>query len=142
MTNAELAQAVRDLQAYLIVAGYDETFASRYTIVARSVENHPEPVETLRRTGRLTDLEGVGKTIAMYLKELIDTGTCSKYGDWEAVCPRSVLEVVRIPGIGPRTARRLFLEYGIEDLAGLRLALEAGILGFLTEPQRAAIAEA
>ena len=139
MTNADLAAAVRDLHDYLVVAGYEEAHAARYLHIARSIESSPEDVNAIRREARLTEIPGVGKTIAMYLRELLDTGTCSKIADWEPVCPRSVLELTRIPGLGVRTVRRLFLEFGIADLAGLRLAREAGMLGFLTRAQIEAI---
>ncbi|MFZ4509297.1 MAG: hypothetical protein ACOYON_16535 [Fimbriimonas sp.] len=142
MTNAELAQALRDLRDYLIVAGYEETHVGRYTHIARAIESWPEDINILRREARLTDIPGVGKTIAMYLKEFLAEGDCSKYRDWESVAPRTVLELVRIPSISARSAKRLFQEFGVYDLASLKVALEAGRLTGFTQPQMIQIATA
>lgn len=135
MTNAELAQALRDLRDYLVVAGYEESHAARYTHIARAIEGWPEDLNVVRREARLTDIPGVGKTIAMYIKEFLSEGTCSKYRDWEGTCPRTVLDLVRIPGIGVKSAQRLFQGYGVTDLTTLRIALDQGELEGFTAKQ-------
>ena len=128
MTNAELANKLRDLRDYLIVAGYEESHAFRYTNIARYIEKMPEDVNVLRREARLEEIPGVGKLIKLYIKEILDDGISSKQKDWESTAPYSVLELVRIPGLGTKTARRLFMEHGIYDLKTLKLALDNGIL--------------
>lgn len=128
MTNAELAGALRDLRDFLIIAGYEESHATRYSHISRHIDKMPESVETLRAEGRLGDIPGVGKLVALYIKQLLETGTCDKYRDWETAAPRSVLDLVRIPGLGAKTARRLFTEFGIYDLVSLKLALDEGRL--------------
>ena len=124
MTNLELAQKLRNLRDYLIIAGYEESHATRYTHISRAIEKMPEEVEVMRREGRLQDIPQVGSLIALYIKEILEDGISSKQRDWEHVAPYSVLELVRIEGIGAKTARRLFMEFGIHSLASLRVALE------------------
>ncbi len=128
MTNAELAQKLRDLRDFLIIAGYEESHATRYTQIARHIEKLPEPVEQIRREGRLQEIPGVGKLIQLYIKEILEDGVSSKQREWESQAPITVLELVRIPGVGPKRARALFGLHGIDSLAKLRLAEEAGIL--------------
>lgn len=128
MTNVELANALRDLRDFLIIAGYEESHATRYTQIARYIERLPEPVETLRAEGRLGEIPGVGKLIAQYISEILLTGTSSKHAEWLESAPLSVLELVRIPGLGAKTARRLFSEFGIDSMASLKEALESGVL--------------
>ena len=128
MTNAELAQKLRDLRDFLIIAGYEESHATRYTQIARHIEKLPEPVEQIRREGRLQEIPGVGKLIQLYIKEILEDGVSSKQREWESQAPITVLELVRIPGVGPKMARALFGLHGIDSLAKLRLAEEAGIL--------------
>jgi DNA polymerase (family 10) len=128
MTNQELADKLRDLRDFLIIAGYEESHALRYTQISRYIEKLPEPVETIRKEGRLKDIPQVGPLIATYIKEILEDGVSSKQREWEEHAPITVLELVRIPGVGAKTARRLFLEFGIDSLATLRLALENGIL--------------
>jgi DNA polymerase (family 10) len=128
MTNAELAAKLRDLRDFLIIAGYEESHATRYTTIARTIEKMPESVEEMKREHRLTEIPQVGKLIALYIKEILDEGVSSKQKEWEKVAPISVLELVRIPGLGPKTASVLFHSYGIDSLASLREADAAGIL--------------
>lgn len=66
--------------------------------------------------------------IELYIKEIIDDGVSSKQKDWEKVAPITVLELVRIPGLGPKTASVLFHSHGIDSLASLREAESSGIL--------------
>lgn len=128
MTNNELAHKLKDLRDFLIIAGYEESHATRYTQIARLIEKMPEPIETVEAEGRLTDIPGVGKLVAMYIREILTTGVSSKQRDWEQFAPVSVLELVRIEGIAAKTAKRLFQEFGIDGLASLKLALDSGIL--------------
>ncbi len=128
MTNSELADKLRDLRDFLIIAGYEESHATRYTQIARYIEKMAEPVEDLRRDHRFTDIPGVGKLVAQYIREIMESGVSSKQKEWEEFAPISVLELVRIPGLGPKTARKLYQEYGIENLEKLRQADEADVL--------------
>ena len=128
MTNAELAQELRDLRDFLIIAGYEESHATRYTQIARSIELLPEDVNTLKKEGRLGEIPGVGKLIKLYIKEYLATGTCSKRQEWASEAPDSVLELVRIPGVGAKTARFLFANYGVHSLESLKLAIDEGRL--------------
>jgi len=128
MTNAEVAEKLRDLRDFLIIAGYEESHATRYTQIARYIEKLGEPIEDIQREHRLTDIPGVGKLVAQYIREIMVDGVSSKQKEWEQQAPITVLELVRIPGLGPKTARRLFQEFGIDGLAELRRADEAGIL--------------
>ena len=128
MTNGQLANALRDLRDFLIIAGYEESHATRYTMIARHIEKLPESVEQMKREGRLDEIPGGGKLIKGYIKEFLDTGTCSKIKEWESEAPLTVLELVRIPGLGAKTARMLYANYGVYSLESLKLALEEGKL--------------
>src|SRR5580704_3753591 len=124
MTNSELADKLKDLRDFLIIAGYEESHATRYTQIARYIEKLPEPIEDVNRERRLSEIPGVGKLVAQYIREIIETGVSSKQKEWEDHAPISVLELVRVPGLGPKTARKLFQEYGVDSLDKLRQADE------------------
>jgi len=128
MENLELAQRLKDLRDFLIIAGYEESHATRYTMIARHIEKLPEPVETMMREGRLGEIPGVGKLIAAYIKEILVDGVSSKQLEWEKEAPISVIEMVRVPGLGAKTARRLWSEHGIKSLAELQAAVREGHL--------------
>lgn len=128
MTNEQLAQALRDLRDFLIIAGYEEGHATRYSHIARAIEKWPEPVEKTRREGRLKEIPGVGPTIQVYIKELLEEGVTSKQRDWESSAPWSVIEMVRVPGLGAKTARTIFGLTGAKSLAELKEAERTGHL--------------
>jgi len=128
MTNLELADKLRDLRDFLIIAGYEESHATRYTLIARHIEKLPESAEQMKREGRLDEIPGVGKLVKLYIKEFLETGTCSKIAEWESQAPLTVLDLVRIPGVGAKTARMLFANHGIYSLQALRVALDDGKL--------------
>jgi len=122
MTNKELADKLRELRDFLIIAGYDELHAARYTQIARYVEKLPAPVEG--RDARLEEIPGVGRQVQQYIKEILETGKSSKQLEWEKFAPASVLELLKVPSLGPKTAKRLYHEFGIADLESLRVALK------------------
>jgi DNA polymerase (family 10) len=122
VTNAELAQKLRDLRDFLIIAGYEESHAFRYTHIARTIEKMPESVEDLRKEGRLTEIPQVGKLIAQYIREILTTGTSSKQLEWEEQTPYSVVELCRVKGLGPKTAKMLFEKFQIKSLSELKKA--------------------
>lgn len=126
--NARLAQALRDLRDFLIIAGYEESHATRYTQIARYIEKLPESVESMMREGRLGEIPGVGKLIAQYIREIIQDGVSSKQIEWEKEAPWTVLELVRVPGLGSKTAKRLYWERRISTLAELQAAVRDGRL--------------
>lgn len=126
--NAALAQKLRELYDFLVIAGYEEGHATRYLKIARYIEKMPESAEVMMREHRLTEIPGVGKLVAQYMREIIQDGKSSKQTEWEATAPYSVIEMTTVPGLGAKTARRLFAEKGITSLAGLKQALEAGHL--------------
>ena len=75
---------------------------------------------------RLTQIPGVSKTIAEIIRQYIETGTCRKFEQWAHVTPKTVLELTKIERLGAKTARILYKGYGIDSLASLAGAMEAG----------------
>ncbi|MDA3041092.1 MAG: helix-hairpin-helix domain-containing protein [Actinomycetota bacterium] len=75
--------------------------------------------------GELTAVSGVGKATATKIRELVEKGTVDKLERLRSEYPPSVLALSRIPGVGPKTLRLLRSELGIEDLDGLRAAIES-----------------
>jgi len=128
LTNKELADHLRRLQAYLVIAGYDEVHARRYSHIAHEIESMGEPVEQIRREGRLREIPGVGPGIAGYIKEILATGKCSKQEDWEKTVPFSVVELIDIPGLGVTTAHHLLHSHGVFSLQALIVAIDGGLL--------------
>jgi DNA polymerase (family 10) len=127
--NERIAGHLLRLADYLVIGGYDETHARHYRRLAHVVDTHPESMETLRHEGRLRRLPGAGPHLQATLMELVDTGRSSKWDDWARRVPETVLDLCDIPGVGVKTARMLYLEFGIDSLPALGAAVEQGWLG-------------
>ena len=126
--NDEIAKKLQQLHDILVIGGYEESHATRYTRLAYTISRHPESVEELHREGRLSTISGVGETIAEIIGEFIKTGTCNKLEEFAEHTPKTVLELTAIPGVGIKTAKALYDELGIDSLASLSQALAEGKL--------------
>ena len=117
--NDEIAEKFRQLHDILVIGGYEESHATRYSRLAYTISRHPESVEELHREGRLSAISGVGETIAEIIGEFIETGTCTKLEEFAEHTPKTVLELTALPGVGIKTAKALYDELGIDSLASL-----------------------
>jgi DNA polymerase (family 10) len=126
--NDQMGQRLKELGEFLVIGGYEESHAARYPRLAHDVSRYPESVVTMHREDRLRQIPGIGETIAGIVGEILDTGTCRKIEEWAEHTPKSVMEMTSIPGLGAKTIKLLFQEYGIVDLATFADALEAGRL--------------
>ncbi len=127
MSNRQVAALLRDVAMALKIKGADRFQAGSYDTAARGVAHAPAPVRELWRQGRLTDIPGVGGTIAGHLDEWFRTGRAVRFDEALSGIPDAVLELVQIPGVGPATAQKL-VAAGVEDLDDLERRLERGDL--------------
>jgi len=126
MRNAEIAAALRELGILYALDGADRFRVLAYQEAARTARDSPVSLEQLAKEDRLTELPGIGKTLADKVVTLIETGSIPSAEKLKKKFPASLVEVTRVPGLGAKTARRLYDELGIEDLEGLRAAAEEG----------------
>ncbi len=128
MRNAEIAAALRELGVLYELDGADRFRVLAYKEAARTVAQSPISIEQLAEEGRLTELPGVGKTLAQKIETLIETGSIPSADKLKAKFPATLVEVTRVPGLGARTARRIYDEIGVENLVQLKEAAEQGRL--------------
>ena len=126
MRNAEIAAALRELGILYDLDGADRFRVLAYQEAARTVAQSPISVEQLAEEGRLTELAGVGKTLAQKIETLIETGSIPSADKLTAKFPATLVEVTRVPGLGAKTARRIYDEVGVENLQQLKEAAEQG----------------
>jgi DNA polymerase (family 10) len=105
-----------------------------YRSAARSVREASVSVASLARAGRVTELQGLGKTLEEKILALLDTGTIPAAERLKARFPAGLVEITRLPGIGAKRARKLHDELGIDSPQALRDAALAqrlrGVKGF------------
>jgi DNA polymerase (family X) len=126
MRNAQIAAALRELGVLYELDGADRFRTLAYREAARTVANSPISVEQLAEEGRLTELPGVGKTLAEKIETLIETGSIPSADKLKQKFPATLVEVTRVPGLGAKTARRIYDELGVENLVELKEAAEQG----------------
>ena len=126
MRNAEIAAALRELGILYELDGADRFRVQAYREAARTIAESPVSIEQLAQEGRLTELPAVGKTLAEKIETLIETGSIPSADKLKAKFPATLVEVTRVPGLGAKTARRIYDELGVENLTQLKEAAEQG----------------
>ncbi len=127
-SNLEIAAAFDELGDLYELDGAVVHRVLAYRGAAKSAREATVSVSALTRQGTVTSLPGIGKTLAEKLVALLDTGTIPAAEKLRAKYPPGLLEMTRLPGLGPKRARKLFDELGIDSLAMLRAAAEGGKL--------------
>ena len=126
MKNLQLAVVLTEIGDMLELLGENPFRIRAYRRASRSIELLPESIETIWREGRLDEVEGVGKGIAAGIEQWLKTGTIDYYEELQTQVPRGLLEVTRVPGVGPKRARLLHDELGIGSLEELEQARRGG----------------
>lgn len=128
MKNAEIARIFSEIADMLDFLG-DSPFRVRaYRSAARYLMDMEEPIEKVAEGGEkaLEELPYIGHDLAMKILEYLETGKVRKHEELKKKVAPGVLEVMRVPGVGPKTARLLHDELGVDSLASFKEALESG----------------
>src|ERR687884_207670 len=124
MRNAEVALHFDELADLYELDGAISYRVLAYRNAAKAIREAGASVEQLTKEKRVTELAGVGKTIAEKLEVLFETGEIPAAKKLKAKYPPGLVEITRLPGFGPKRARKLFDELGIASLDALREAAE------------------
>jgi DNA polymerase (family 10) len=96
-----------------------------YRGAAKTAREATVSIAALTRQGAVTSLPGIGKTLEEKLVAMLDSGSIPAAVKLRAKYPPGLLEMTRLPGLGPKRARKLFVELGIDSLEKLRAAAES-----------------
>jgi DNA polymerase (family 10) len=124
MRNAELALHFDELADLYELDGAIVHRVLAYRNAAKAIREAGASVAEMTRAGTVTELPGIGKTIEEKLSTLLDTGTIPSAEKLKAKYPPGLVEITRLPGLGPKRARRLFDELAIASLDELKKAAE------------------
>ncbi|MFL5868354.1 MAG: DNA polymerase/3'-5' exonuclease PolX [Thermoleophilaceae bacterium] len=128
MRNGEIAEAFEELASLYELDGAVVYRVLAYRNAAKSIREAGVSVEEMAREGSADKLAGIGKTIAEKIETLLDTGSIPSADKLKKRIPSGLIEVTRIPGLGPKRARVLYDQLGVESLDDLRKAAEDGRL--------------
>jgi DNA polymerase (family 10) len=128
LRNDQLATILHEIADVLEITGELAFKVAAYRRAADSIAHCPVDIVGAYRAGDPPRLEGVGKAIDEKLAELSDTGHMRYHDQLVAQVPASLVTLLSVPGVGPRTAGDLWRELGIANLADLELAAREGKL--------------
>ena len=123
-TNTDIAEALDELGDLTELDGAAIYRTNAYRNAAKAVRESPVSVLGLARQGRATELPGIGATIQEKIIALADEGAIPATVKLRAKFPPGLIAMTHLPGLGPKRARRLYDELGIDSLESLRSAAE------------------
>ncbi len=122
LSNSAIAEALEELGDLYELDGAIVHRVLAYRTAARTVRESAVSVASLARAGRATELAGIGKTLQEKILALLDSGEIPAAERLRAKFPPGLIALTRLPGLGPKRARLLHAELGIDSLASLREA--------------------
>src|ERR1700761_2877079 len=125
--NEEIAGLLREYAELTVITGGDVFRVRNYEKAARSIRGWPDDVGRLDLKA-LRAIPGVGASIAAKIAEFSQTGAIGALDELRAKIPPGVLELTRVPGLGPKRALQLNRDLGVESVDDLAAAIKAGRL--------------
>ncbi len=129
MDNDAIARRFHRLAALMEVRGDDPFRLRSYRNAAETIEVWPTPLKEIAEkegVAGLQEIPGVGKAIAGKVIDLLNKGTFDAWERLTAETPESVLDLLEIPGIGPKTAALLHQRFKVSSLADLKAFVTSG----------------
>jgi DNA polymerase (family X) len=129
MDNEEIARRFNRMASLMEVRGEDSFRVRSYRMAAEAIETWPVDMEAIARERGiegLLEIPGVGKALAGKIVELVETGTFAAWQKLTAETPETVLDLLELPGIGPKTAATFHQKFKIASLDDLRKFAEGG----------------
>jgi DNA polymerase (family X) len=123
-TNSQIAAAFDELGDLYELDGAIVHRVVAYRNAAKAVRDSAVSVAALTREGKVTELPGIGKTLEEKIQALMDTGDIPSSVKLRAKYPTGLIAMTHLPGLGPKRARRLYDELGLDSLDALRAAAE------------------
>ena len=130
--NADVADQFDLLADFLELEGSDQFRPLAYRRAAQRMRETGGSIAQLALDGKAKDLSGIGKTIEEKIVQIVEDGRIEALAKREQRVPPDVVEFMRLPGLGPKTARRIWQELGVETLDDLKKAAETEQLRTLT----------
>ena len=123
--NDQLAEQFELLGDLMELEGADLFRINAYRNAAARIRETPSSVAQLALDGKAKALQGIGKTIEAKIVEVVEDGEIHALTKRKTEVPAEVATFMRLPGLGPKTARRIWQELGITTVDGLKAAAEA-----------------
>ncbi len=126
LSNDEIADVFTRIAEILAIQGEHPRRVRAYERAAESIAGLDREAADLQREGTLTEVPGIGEVLATKIEEMLTTGRLEFYDQLRREVPPGVVAMLRISGVGPRSAARFWQELGVTTIEGLADAARAG----------------
>jgi len=126
MGNPVLSELFNRMADIMEILGEDRFRINSYRRVARIISDIPTDIETLLTTGRLAKTPGIGKSSLAKIEEFVKTGTITAHRQLLTKIPPSLLQLLTIPGMGPKGVKAIYEKLNVTNITELKGAIESG----------------
>ena len=120
--NKGVSTVLEEVALFLELKGENAFKVKAYTHAARTIEILEEDLGVTIREGRLKEIKGIGEALAQHITELVDTGRLQLHEDLKNSIPPGHLEMLKIPGLGPKKIKVLHDRLNIKTVGELEYA--------------------
>lgn len=128
MENDSVAEILKEIGVYLELKGENPFKTRAYVNAARAIEEVVEPLEFLVRDDRLGEIKGLGKALQEKVTTLVTEGSLPYYEELKASLPAGLIDMLTIPGMGPKKVKAVHDELGLDSIEALEAACRDGSL--------------
>ena len=125
-SNKEISKILEELANLLEIKGENKFKVRAYQNISRKITTLNKDIEKLVEDEKLQEVKGIGEGIAKEINEIFENGFSPALEELKTELPSGVLEMIKIPGLGPKRAHKLFYELEISDISDLKKALQEG----------------
>jgi DNA polymerase (family 10) len=126
MDKARVIEILIEIGVLLELKGENPFKTRAYANGARALEGLREPLEKIVAEQRLGEIKGIGDALQKKITELVTTGKLAYYEELKASMPAGLLELLQIPGVGPKKVKVLYEKLGIKSIEDLEAACKSG----------------
>src|SRR5258706_492118 len=126
MDKDQIAEILNEIGVLLELKGENPFKTRAYANAARTLESLSEPLDKLIAEDRLGEVKGIGEALQQKITELVTTGKLAYYDELKASIPAGLVEMLNIPGLGPKKVKALNDKLGLETVEQLEAACKSG----------------
>jgi len=134
MDKQQVAEILLEIGQLLELKGENPFKTRAYAGAARALEGLGEPLAQVVAEKRLGEIKGIGAALEQKITELVETGKLTYYDELKASLPPGLMELLEVPGLGPKKIRTLHDQLGVDSILKLEAACQsgqvAGLAGF------------
>ena len=126
MDKEQVAEILAEIGTLLELRGENPFKTRAYVNAARTIESLGEPLSKIVAENRLGEIKGIGEALTKKITELVTTGELKYYDELKASIPPGLIEMLGIPGLGPKKIQALNQKLAVDSVEKLEAACQAG----------------